>query len=452
MEVVVEFLEGNPDRPLISGCVYNGDNSISVGVPDNKTKSTIRTKSSPDSDGYNEMRFEDAAGSEEIFVHAQKDYNEVVENCHSTSVGADQSNSVSGNQTQSITKDQTETVDGHQKMTVAKTRTTEITQDETNTYHANRSTTVEVNELLEVLGTTTIRSGGTVTVEAQKDFKQTVGGKASVTVSSGPAGPGDGSVGCDNNYTVEAKTKIHLSQNAVSTITLAGGGADHVTDAVFNVVAKGDLLLASTAGQLAGQASTKIEFTQGGGGISIEGGKIAIGSPSEITLSVGGQLGQDRRRGGHRVGLEGRRVRLRRDHHRRFNCENQLVMGARGILARISGESTRGADDVELIVGNLKALLNTRLGDAVSAEGFGVVDLVDIIHDFPAAAQIMQRSIRATIAKYEPRLRNVSVRTVQSDDPLTLTFEISGRLAGDKRRGVVRLRSEMTHGGRVTVA
>jgi type VI secretion system protein len=127
-------------------------------------------------------------------------------------------------------------------------------------------------------------------------------------------------------------------------------------------------------------------------------------------------------------------------------------MAARGILSRITGESTRGVDDIELIVGNLQALLNTRLGDAVSAEGFGVVDLVDIIHDFPAAAQIMQRSIRATIAKYEPRLRNVSVRTVPSEDLLMLTFEISGRLIDDRRRGVVRLRSEMTHGGRVTVA
>jgi type VI secretion system secreted protein VgrG len=288
MEVVVEFIEGNPDRPLIIGCVYNGDNSISVGVPDNKTQSTIRTRSSPDSEGYNEMRFEDAAGNEQIFVHAQKDYNEVVENCHSTSVGADQSNSVSGNQTQSIKKDQTETVEGHQKMTVQKTRTTEITQDEKNTYHASRSTTVEVNELLEVLGTTTIRSGGTVTVEAQKDFKQTVGGKSSMTVSAGAAGPGDSTTGCDNNYVVEAKTKIHLSQNAVSTITLSGGNADHVTDAVFNVVAKGDLLLASTAGQLAAQASTKIDLAQGGGGITVEGGKITISSPSEITLSVGG--------------------------------------------------------------------------------------------------------------------------------------------------------------------
>ncbi len=128
-----------------------------------------------------------------------------------------------------------------------------------------------------------------------------------------------------------------------------------------------------------------------------------------------------------------------------------VVMAARGILSRITGASARGVDDVELIIGNLQALLNTRLGDAVSAEGFGVVDLVDIVHDFPAAAQIMQRSIRATISKYEPRLRNVSVRLVASDDPLILTFEISGRMVGDRRRGVVRLRSEMTHGGRVSV-
>jgi type VI secretion system secreted protein VgrG len=288
MEVVVEFLEGNPDRPLIIGCVYNGDNAISVGVPDNKTQSTIRTKSSPDSDGYNEMRFEDAAGSEEIFVHAQKDYNEVVENCHSTSVGADQSNTVSGNQTQTVKKDQTETVEGHQKMTVQKTRTTEITEDEKNTYHASRSTKVEVNELLEVIGTTTIRSGDTITVDAQKDFKQTVAGSSSVTVASGKGGAGDSATKCDNNYVVEAKTKIHLSQNGVATVTLAGGNADHVTDGIFNVVAKGNLLLDSTSGMLVGRGSSKVEFTQGGAGIAIEGEKISIGSPSEITLTVGG--------------------------------------------------------------------------------------------------------------------------------------------------------------------
>ena len=106
---------------------------------------------------------------------------------------------------------------------------------------------------------------------------------------------------------------------------------------------------------------------------------------------------------------------------------------------------------VAAIVANLQVLLNTCLGDAVAAEGFGVVDLVDLVHEFPSAAQRMQRSIRATIARYEPRLRNVTVRSVASEDPLVLRFEIAGRLADDHRRGTVRLRSEVHHGGRVRV-
>jgi type VI secretion system secreted protein VgrG len=288
MEVVVEYIEGNPDRPLIIGCVYNGDNAISVGMPDNKTRSTIRTKSSPDSDGYNEMRFEDAAGSEEIFVHAQKDYNEVVENCHSTSVGADQSNTVSGNQTQTVKKDQTEKVEGHQKMTVLKTRKTEITEDETNVYHASRSTKVEVDELLEVVGKTTIQSGDTLTVDAQKDFKQIVAGSSSVNVNAGKGGAGDSTTKCANNYGVEAATKVSISQGAgAATITLAGGKADHATSGIFNVAAKGDLSLSSSAGKLTGSGSSKVEFSQGGATITIESGKVSIASASQITLTVG---------------------------------------------------------------------------------------------------------------------------------------------------------------------
>jgi type VI secretion system protein len=126
-------------------------------------------------------------------------------------------------------------------------------------------------------------------------------------------------------------------------------------------------------------------------------------------------------------------------------------MANRGILARICGETPRDTNEVERIVGNLQALLNTRLGDAITAEGFGVIDLVDIIHDFPKAAQTMERSIRATIARYEPRLENVTVRQIESEHALTLTFEISGRLVGDRKRGAIRLCSDMSHGGRVTV-
>jgi type VI secretion system secreted protein VgrG len=79
MEVVVSFMDGDPDRPLIMGCVYNGDNMPPYEATEN-TKSTFMTSSSKGDDGYNELRFEDKAGSEEIYIHAQKDMNVVIEN------------------------------------------------------------------------------------------------------------------------------------------------------------------------------------------------------------------------------------------------------------------------------------------------------------------------------------------------------------------------------------
>ncbi|HUJ89550.1 MAG TPA: type VI secretion system tip protein TssI/VgrG, partial [Syntrophorhabdales bacterium] len=79
-EVIVDFLEGDPDRPIITGRVYHGNNKPPYPLPDEKTKSTLKSDSSKGSGGFNEIRFEDKKGSEEIFVHGQKDYNTVIEN------------------------------------------------------------------------------------------------------------------------------------------------------------------------------------------------------------------------------------------------------------------------------------------------------------------------------------------------------------------------------------
>ena len=70
-EVVVEFLEGNPDRPLITGVVYNANMKVPYPLPDNKTRSTIKTNSSKGGSGFNELRFEDKAGEEEVYFHAE---------------------------------------------------------------------------------------------------------------------------------------------------------------------------------------------------------------------------------------------------------------------------------------------------------------------------------------------------------------------------------------------
>jgi type VI secretion system secreted protein VgrG len=127
MEVIVEFIEGNPDRPLVIGCVYNGLNEVPFALPQHKTQSGLQTRSSPNSDGYNMLRFEDAAGHESIKLRAQRDLTEVVLNEHSTRVGANQTNhvgcdqceTVCGKQTLTVRKNRRVTIDGSQSVTIS---------------------------------------------------------------------------------------------------------------------------------------------------------------------------------------------------------------------------------------------------------------------------------------------------------------------------------------------
>jgi type VI secretion system secreted protein VgrG len=74
MEVVVEFLEGDPDRPLVTGCVYNGDNKNPFDLPVNKNSSGVMSDSTKGHHGYNLIAFDDTKGNETLFLHAEKDY------------------------------------------------------------------------------------------------------------------------------------------------------------------------------------------------------------------------------------------------------------------------------------------------------------------------------------------------------------------------------------------
>lgn len=120
-EVVVSFLEGNPDRPLITGSVYNATQMPPYTLPANQTQSGLKTRSSKEgvADNFNELRFEDKKGSEELYVHAEKDFNCVIENNETRKIGLDKKDK--GNQTLDIYNDRTTTLKmGNDKLTIEK--------------------------------------------------------------------------------------------------------------------------------------------------------------------------------------------------------------------------------------------------------------------------------------------------------------------------------------------
>ncbi|MEO8650633.1 MAG: type VI secretion system tip protein TssI/VgrG, partial [Acidobacteriota bacterium] len=120
METVVSFMEGDPDQPIITGCVYNPNAMPPYTLPDHKTRSGIKSNSTPGGNGFNEIRFEDKAGQEQIFVNAQKnqdvrvgkDYFEIVKNEKHSIVESNEFYKTGGNQDSSVSGNVKEKVGG----------------------------------------------------------------------------------------------------------------------------------------------------------------------------------------------------------------------------------------------------------------------------------------------------------------------------------------------------
>ncbi len=131
-EVVVDFLEGDPDRPLIVGRVYNEQQTVPYDLPANSTQSGFKSRSSKGggSADFNELRFEDKKGSEEVFLQAQKDLTIIVENDETRTVGHDRSKTVQHDETTTIGHDRTESVGQNETGTIGKDRQWSIGQND----------------------------------------------------------------------------------------------------------------------------------------------------------------------------------------------------------------------------------------------------------------------------------------------------------------------------------
>jgi type VI secretion system secreted protein VgrG len=157
-EVIVDFLNGDPDQPIIMGRTYHQDNRSPGSLPGTKTQMTIRSKTYKGG-GFNELRFEDATGNEQVYIHAQKNMDTEVLN----------------NRTTDVKVDHTETIGANQVITVKQNQLQTVVQNQQETIGQNQSVTVGLNQA-ETVGIVRALSVGVA-------YQTTVGGVMNTSVA-----------------------------------------------------------------------------------------------------------------------------------------------------------------------------------------------------------------------------------------------------------------------------
>lgn len=167
-EVIVEFLEGDPDLPIITGRVYNADAMPPYDLPGEKTKTTLKSNSSKGGGGFNELRFEDKKGSEQVFVHAEKDYDLRVKNDRKEEIGNDRHLHVVNNKYEKI--------DANRHEEVGTSHFEKIGSD--------HNLTIAGKQAIKISGSQSMRADGNTIRETGGDMSEKVSGKVYIVATS----------------------------------------------------------------------------------------------------------------------------------------------------------------------------------------------------------------------------------------------------------------------------
>lgn len=253
-EVIVSFLEGDPDRPIITGSVYNAEKTVPYALPGQQTKSTIKSSTSKGGAGFNEIRFEDKKDSEEVFFHAQKDMTIKVENDRKKDVLHDEINTIKNDRTTTIQE-------GNEKLVVSKgDRTVQVaTGKETYEVKGERGLTVTGNE----------------THTNKADYSQKVTGNYELKVT--------GNLVIDVTGTISIKSAQSLTSEAGTALTSKAGtdllnkaGMNLTNDAGMELKNKAGVNLTNDAGVQLTNKAAATQIVDGGGMLTLKGGMVKI--------------------------------------------------------------------------------------------------------------------------------------------------------------------------------
>jgi len=183
-EVIVDFLEGDPDCPIITGRVYNAEQMPPWALPGNMTQSGILTRSSKGGTGANAnaIRFEDKKGSEQLWIHAEKNQDIEVENDETHLVGHDRTKTIDHDETTHVKHDRTETVDNNETITIGVNRTESVGGNESITITKDRSESVGKNENVSIAEMQSLSVGKDQSLSVDGDRNVEVGKNESIAI------------------------------------------------------------------------------------------------------------------------------------------------------------------------------------------------------------------------------------------------------------------------------
>jgi len=238
-EVIVEFLEGDPDQPIITGGVYNAVAMPPYELPAEKTKSTLKSNSSKGGQGFNEIRFEDKKGSEQIFIHGEMDEDVRIKNDAREWIGNERHLIVK--------KDQLELVEGDKHSIVKGDRLSKTEGDRGDTIKGSHLTAIDGDEHLTVKGDQSTKVDGDVNLKGAKNINEEAGQK--ISIKSGQDLHGKAGM----NYAMEAGMAVHIKGG--TTVVIEAGvqlslkvGGNFIDIGPAGVSIKGTLVMINSGG------------------------------------------------------------------------------------------------------------------------------------------------------------------------------------------------------------
>lgn len=277
-EVLVQFLEGDPDRPIVTGTVYNGDNRPPASLPGSKSQAGLKSNSTPGGGGYNEFVMDDTKGKELMRVHGQFDMDTTVNHDLREHVLNNRSRDVSVNESVKIGVDQTLNVGSNQKYTIGSNQTGSVGGNKSITVSGKHDETVSGSKTMNVAGThtesigssMTINVGSTLTESVALVYTENVGAAMLLNVGAAMTH----SIGAAYMLSVGA---IMNESVGASKSTSVGGGHKLNVGAGYNV---------TVAGKIATSAGGSHSATAGGA-YTVKAPKIGLNADDEITLTCG---------------------------------------------------------------------------------------------------------------------------------------------------------------------